>query len=1621
MIDLSALSYVKSEEDGLWRPDTPRASFGYSDGPEERSVREAIEGAADRSIFSRDLGGCISSWVTRYHLSPARSGLLWPVAGMIRGDVLEIGAGFGAITRALGEAGHSVTAFEGSPFRAAAAALRCRDLPNVQVACDDLANLSGTACFDTIIMVGVLEYARAYFGGGGVGDPVDRMLGHVGSLLRPGGRLVLAIENQLGLKYFAGYPEDHLGEPFAGVEDRYAADGPVTFGHRDLAARLDGAGLSEHRWLYAFPDYKLPAVILTDRASEPGSGFNSASLIAQAVRRDVQRPAALPFSAGAAWRPVARNGLIADLANSFLVVASREAIPESNTVAYYLALDRPAPHGKAVHFVQSGDGIVAETLTASGAVVSTDAYRMGVLWHDRLADLVLHPAWTLQDLAGWTAPWWEAVEAMLRSSGAASEGLAAATILPSSFIDAIPRNLIVGDEGAHFIDQEWSIASSIEAGYLFYRAVRDAFLTLDTCAAPAADVPPTIDELAIRLAFGVGLWMTRHDVLRYKDFERQFQAHVNGTTASSDEIGFGNERLPIRPSFADMQRSDADLAELRRHAANLEELVAERDGHAARLQEALEATQHESVAAATRDAEMISQGKGQIEQLEERVAEHAGHVARLQEALEAARRESAAAVTRDAETISQGKAHSEQLESRVAALDNVVAAQAVELRTRGAALDHLEGLVETFHHHHGAAAGQVHQAEGEANRLRGTIEAMRVSASWRVMGPYRVARRSLRRLVSRRVAPGEGIDAMPPQDALPVSPPFELSRPPGSTGPRRSAEADLIAASGLFDEDAYSGTEAAWAASIDPIDHYLAIGEPEGLRPSSKFDPVFYCDRYPDIATAGMSPLLHFVRAGEREARRPRPAVDELTFSPVDKTDGRRVVVMLVHEATRTGAPLLGFSIATDLAKQHLIVSVVLRSGPLDRNFADVSAAFVGPMDWHHWHPAEMSRVAERLVKTYDPLYAVANSIETSQLIPHLSMRGVPCVALIHEFASYTRPLSKLSDAFDWASDIVFPAHVVAESSFKTLPHLSRRNGVHILAQGRVDPPAVMRGVKQTASLSQTLLPRTIDTVLDGSPHVFTILGAGTVDIRKGVDVFVAVAAACKKIAPDLELRFVWIGGGYDPETDLAYSAYLSEHIARSGVGSTLRIMKPTTDLNPVYAASDLFLMSSRLDPQPNVAIDALSRGLPVVCFAGASGTAEVLSQSAGTKILVAPYLDATAAAEIICRFARDPIAQEKMRSAVALRARQVFDMGHYTAQLDAWGRKAAAALRTEDLNTLLQADLDAAMVVPPSEIVRDGDSLAKIVRQQWASVGISEGQTGNNWFRRGYAGFHPQIYALHHSQACVEQGETPLAHWLRAGKPAGPWARSVLSPAPAASPSDLRVALHGHFFYPDLIVDFLARLNENATSCDLYLTTDTEEKAAELANICNGRKTCRILVNPNKGRDIGPFLHVLRNIQTSNYDLVGHVHGKKSNATDASMGERWRDFLWSNLVGPSPMLDAVAAACVANPKIGLIMAEDPHLVGWDGNRAIGEALAERMKLEVALDDVFDFPLGTMFWARPEALSPLAGLNLDWSDFPAEPLPYDATMLHAVERLLPFVVRSAGFDVVGIRTPGSNW
>jgi ubiquinone/menaquinone biosynthesis C-methylase UbiE/glycosyltransferase involved in cell wall biosynthesis len=838
--------------------------------------------------------------------------------------------------------------------------------------------------------------------------------------------------------------------------------------------------------------------------------------------------------------------------------------------------------------------------------------------------------------------------------------------------------------------------------------------------------------------------------------------------------------------------------------------------------------------------------------------------------------------------------------------------------------------------------------------------------------------------------------------------------------------AAAIRSSDLFDAKGYADRFAGTIAGLDLALHYVIVGEAMGIAPSDGFDPAYYRERYPDVAQPATSFLGHYVTSGRGEGRRALSIAAGLVFDQTHLDRSRQTVLVISHEASRTGAPIVAYNVANRLRHRYNIVTLLLGGGELVPEFARISAAVIGPIGFADWHPAEFERIVNALTASYSFAYAIANSTESRFFIPALARTFVPVVSLIHEFASYTRPKGALGEGLDWSTQIVFSTDLTAASARSEHPRLCQRK-IHVLPQGRCEVPhgsGSQPGI-DAAELRGVFRPK-------GFEEALVVLGAGFVHIRKGVDLFLSCAAAVKALQPKRPARFIWIGNNYDVENDPHYSAYLAEQITRSGLEDSVAIIKAIEDLGPAYAMTDVFFLSSRLDPLPNVTIEAALRALPVVCFEQASGMASLLANDAELRDCVVSHLDVDAAARVIAQFANDESARRRVGEATRRFAETTFDIEHYVRRLDELGREGIAIMRQreQDLMTLRDDPLfDQHMFLPPGSPARTREEAIREFLCRWAAVGTSRGAGLDFYFRRPCAGFHPQIYAHENRENYDSATINPLADFIRKGKPRGSWWHEVITPRSSLGGrgSELRVVLHGHFYYPELIGDFLGKLDCNQSRCDLLLTTDTQQKADALHDATRGyaRGEVTIKLVPNRGRDIGALLSGFDDL-LSRYDVIGHIHGKRSvfalNSADPHLGERRRDFLWQNLLGGrSPMMDIILDRFASDDRMGLVFAEDTHLSDWDGNLEIAEALANRIGLTEPLPPFFDFPGGTMFWARGDALRPIFELKLDWYDYPQEPVLEDGTILHAIERMLPFAARHAGYQCSITNVAGVTW
>ncbi len=93
--------------------------------------------------------------------------------------------------------------------------------------------------------------------------PQREFLRTIETVLKPGGTLILAIENRMGVKYLAGAGEDHTGRVYDSIEGYPVGTVARTFSRTELGGLLSGAGLSP-TFYQAFSDYKLTRVVMSD-------------------------------------------------------------------------------------------------------------------------------------------------------------------------------------------------------------------------------------------------------------------------------------------------------------------------------------------------------------------------------------------------------------------------------------------------------------------------------------------------------------------------------------------------------------------------------------------------------------------------------------------------------------------------------------------------------------------------------------------------------------------------------------------------------------------------------------------------------------------------------------------------------------------------------------------------------------------------------------------------------------------------------------------------------------------------------------------------------------------------------------------------------------------------------------------------------------------------------------------------------------------------------------------------------------------------------------------------------------------------------------------------------------
>lgn len=343
-------------------------------------------------------------------------------------------------------------------------------------------------------------------------------------------------------------------------------------------------------------------------------------------------------------------------------------------------------------------------------------------------------------------------------------------------------------------------------------------------------------------------------------------------------------------------------------------------------------------------------------------------------------------------------------------------------------------------------------------------------------------------------------------------------------------------------------------------------------------------------------------------------------------TAPRRRVLFVSHEATRTGAPKIILNILKHFSQScDIQCETVLQSGGhLATEFGDHSI-----VDCFNLSPGNQTDLQKRVArvvcreKSNLPILAICNSMESRMTAVQLSQQGIPCVSLVHELpSSYTE--EDYQFVFEASQKVVFPAHAVRDAAGAKSPLPPGKSIV--LSQGLLDPN-FGTGITREKAHAQ------IRAELNIPKNAFIVLGCGTLDLRKGIDHYAAIARRVVETNhSNIPIHFVWVGEG--PRWTHSTHHYVQLDIDKSKAKDFVHFIGERVDVEPYFAGSDAFMMSSRVDPFPCVIHEAMATSLPVITFDNSGGAPEAVDNGAG---IIVPYGDYEQAANAIRMLAVQP------------------------------------------------------------------------------------------------------------------------------------------------------------------------------------------------------------------------------------------------------------------------------------------------------------------------------------------------------------------------------------------------
>lgn len=337
------------------------------------------------------------------------------------------------------------------------------------------------------------------------------------------------------------------------------------------------------------------------------------------------------------------------------------------------------------------------------------------------------------------------------------------------------------------------------------------------------------------------------------------------------------------------------------------------------------------------------------------------------------------------------------------------------------------------------------------------------------------------------------------------------------------------------------------------------------------------------------------------------------------RSESSRRIVVVSHDAQAHGAQFLALGMVRALRQElDLDVEVVLLGGGrLKSNFA--ALAHVHELSEFDSKISDINELAQSLVQR-GFTRAIVNTTASGKIVPAFSDAGIECVCLVHELPGIIRSNKfekQAKQIASFAKTVVFPAQIVADGFAQfalvdSTKQVIRPQGLYRKNKWRLEKDVARAELRKRLGLAT---------------NTKVVLAVGYAEYRKGVDLFVECASEI--IAKRDDVDFVWVG-----HWDSKIHNDIENRLLNSPYKSRIHFVGYDPDTALYHAGSDVYALTSREDPFPNVVLESFDAGVPVVAFSSTGGAASLVEKVGGIAV---PLQDITAFSAAICRLLDSP------------------------------------------------------------------------------------------------------------------------------------------------------------------------------------------------------------------------------------------------------------------------------------------------------------------------------------------------------------------------------------------------